>query len=165
MNRTGPWVVLALVVLASCYPIPESRSGGRRGDAVSGEGVTKWDIFSIDVHVSDAGEVTGYFRTRSTTEHTSFVIEGPVTCLNVVGNRATIGGVLERLGGDEFPSPRLYRGWYLYVEDNVGRGVPDRVGHQWLSEDPVTTCRTPGLPTSWSLEIIEGDVTVIEGPR
>ena len=164
MHRRGLWLLgLALLFLTSCS-VDEGRSGGSPGDVVTGGGVTRYDIFSIEVRVSDAGDVTGYFRTRNTTQHSSFVIEGAVTCLNVVGNRASIGGVLERIGGDEFPDPSLYRGWFLYLEDNGGRGAPDRVGHQWLSKDPVARCLTPSADW-WALEMTEGDIAVTEGPK
>ena len=155
-------LAVALLLFTSCYPEP--RAGGRPGDVVSGEGVTRWDIFSVDVHTNDDGAVTGYFQTRNTTQHQSFVIEGPAACLNVVGNRATVGGVIERLGGDEFPNPSRYRGWLLYVEDNAGRGAPDKVSHQYVYQDAVTKCPMP-LPALADLGMIEGDVSVIEGPR
>ena len=162
MNRLSAGL-LVLIAIGFCG---ESSPAGPRTIELRDAAVYANQSFGFRAHQSATGEITGYIVSNSSPDYSApFVIEGRVSCLRVLGNRATMGGVLERLGGDEFPSPRLYRGWYLYVEDNVGRGVPDRVGHQWLSEDPVTTCRTPGLPTSWSLEIIEGDVSVIEGPR
>jgi hypothetical protein len=56
--------------------------------------------------------------------HNGLVVGGPVTCLTVTGNRATIG--FENLGEG---SPVL-RGGFLFVEDN---GTPGAAGFSPLS--------------------------------
>ena len=163
MHRTGLWRLgLALLVLTSCS-VDEGRTGGRAGDTVDGGGVTDSDVFTISASVSDSGEVTGYLAVRNPPEYTpAYVITGPVTCLNVAGNRATIGGLLERLEADDVPDPTVYRGWLFYVEDNAGR--PDRISYEYIYEAPVTKCPTP---TSRLTRFVmsQGDIVVIEGRR
>jgi hypothetical protein len=165
MYRTGLWVVLALVILASCSR-GDARGGGLAGDGVDGGGVTYSDIFRISASVSEGGEVTGYLAVKNPPDYTpAYVIEGPVTCLNVVGNLATIGGVLERFDEEGYRDASRFHGWLFSVEDNAARpGVPDRISYQYLFDEPTTGCPIPtqGLRR---VPMSEGHVTVVQGPR
>lgn len=64
-----------------------------------------------------------------------------VTCLEVSGNRATVGGVLAfQLGGPPLPPNALF-----YVEDGVG-GAPDGAQFGGGVSSPPTTCPDPLPP-------------------
>jgi hypothetical protein len=71
---------------------------------------------TIDAHSGPAGENatgTATFGARQT------FFGGPVTCLNVTGNRAVIGG------DSEFEAPA---GYLFLVVDNAATGTPDQFG-------------------------------------
>ncbi len=165
MKRTVLWLVAALAVVTSCS-VNTARGGGRAGDAVDGGGATYSDIFTISASVGDNGEATGYLAVKNPPGYTpAYVIEGPVTCLNVVGNLATIGGVLERFDEEGFADPSRLHGWLFSVQDNAAHpGVPDRISYQYLFDAPTTGCPTPvsGLRR---VDLSSGHVAVIEGPR
>lgn len=74
-----------------------------------------------------------------------------VTCLEVVGSRAWIGG---RLAGPEAPSDAAGDVWY--VEDG-GTGGVDRAG-VWIGLAP-DACRTRPAIT-WALPVTSGDLVV-----
>lgn len=164
MHRTGLWMVLSLLVVTSCS-VNTPRGGGRAGDAVDGGGVTYSDIFTINASVSETGVVTGYLSVKNPPEYApAYVIEGPVTCLNVVGNLATIGGVLERFDEEGFADPSRLHGWLFSVQDNAAHpGVPDRISYQYLFEAPTTGCPTP-VPGLRRVDLTSGHVAVLEGP-
>lgn len=62
---------------------------------------------------------------------------GPVTCLRVVGARATIGFVADPIVVGEPPVPML-----AYVEDGAATATPDRWSVKALVA-PATTCPVP----------------------
>jgi hypothetical protein len=116
-------------------------------DFVVGSFSTGGGSFTIDAHSGPSGEdptgevrvVTGLGAAR-----------GRVTCLNVAGNRATIG--------IEFP-PGIGSGFF-FVEDNDGAGH-DRQGGVATSEVP-SVC--PANPSTTLLPISRGDITVHDAP-
>jgi hypothetical protein len=163
MHRIGVWVFFSLLVLTSCQPVAEPLAGGRAGASVDGGGATFSDIFTISASVSETGEVTGYLAVKNPPEYTpAYAIEGPATCLNVVGTRATIGGLLERFEQDDFPNPARYRGWLFYVDDNADQNGRDTISYQWLYEAPVIKCPAP-TPGSAVFQMTQGHVRVTEG--
>lgn len=64
------------------------------------------------------GSVTGHYEHRSFDDGVPFYAEGPLTCLNVSGNRAWVGGLIES------SSEPVIVGWEMWfqVEDN-GQGA------------------------------------------
>ena len=85
---------------------------------------------------------------------------GPVTCMNVIGNRATVGFVGSN-GVDGEPYPRL-----LFIEDNGPTG--DLIGFGTMAE-PYTKCPPPTsdsfiLPNGFPGLLTSGNFTVQPGP-
>jgi hypothetical protein len=119
-------------------------------------------IFSFSAHQSATGEISGHIISRSRPDYSSpFVIEGRVTCLRVVGNRASIGGEVDRNSSESIPDAPQYHGWVYFVEDNRGRpGVADR-GRKYIyiSIAPTKDCPTP-LADSATVDVTDGDVIV-----
>lgn len=118
-------------------------------------------LFGYRAHQSAAGEITGHIVSKSAPDYSSpFAIEGRVTCLRVVGNRASIGGVVLRHSNEDIPDAPQYDGWFYYVEDNRGRGLPDRTSkYIWVSDAPTRECPTPDAE-SVTVEVTYGDVVV-----
>jgi hypothetical protein len=122
--------------------------GGPGRDFALGGGKTETDIFNIAVHAGPNGEdARGHMKARHNPafEDFTFDIEGEVTCLRVVGNRAAIGGRLTKsiVNGEPF-FPNL-EGFLFYVEDNGNKKAnPDRISFQFLIAAPPVTCPNPG---------------------
>jgi hypothetical protein len=119
-------------------------------------------FFSFRAHQSATGEITGRILSRSAPDYVSpFLIDGRVTCVRVVGNRASIGGEVLRHSNEDIPDAPQYHGWIFYVEDSRGRpGVPDRISkHIWVYDAPTTDCPTPDADSA-TVDFTDGDVVV-----
>jgi hypothetical protein len=105
---------------------------------------------TLDAHSGpDGQDPTGW---AEIVQRQSF-LGGPVTCLHVDGNRATIAG-----GGPAF------RSFLFVVEDNAATGQPDRFENLPFPIDgpPLTDCSIAvPAPTS---PIISGDLVVHDSP-
>jgi hypothetical protein len=79
-------------------------------------------LVDLDAHSGPRGEnPTG----EASMHERAFFNGGPVTCLNVIGNKAVVGGT----------------GYLFEVEDNAGTGTPDRFsGPPGLFLGTPTTC-------------------------
>jgi hypothetical protein len=119
-------------------------------------------FFRFSAHQSAAGEITGRIVSMSAPDYSSpFVIEGRVTCIRVVGHRASIGGEVLRHSNEDIPDAPQYRGWIFYVEDNRGRhGIRDRMSkHIWVYDGPTTHCPEPEADSA-TVDVTDGDVVV-----
>lgn len=76
--------------------------------------------FAFNVQKRADGTVTGRYEHRSFDDGEQFYVRGPLTCLNVDGGRAWVGGIIE----DSSLPPVI--GWEMWfqVEDN-GQGAGD----------------------------------------
>jgi hypothetical protein len=90
------------------------------------------------------------------------VFGGPVTCLTVTGNRATIGFENQR------NLPELVKGGFLFVEDNgTQEAVPDNVRGQLLFDASPTVCPPNTAvyrPGDDGDTVKSGDLTVHDAP-
>lgn len=95
---------------------------------------------SIDVQVriaAHADPARGHFFLQQGT----FTIDGTVTCINVVGNQAAVGGVI-----DSSSEPSLVgTGFVQFVEDNGAPGDGDFSQTTFVGTPPVT-CPAPIHP-------------------
>lgn len=120
------------------------------------------ELFAFSAHQSASGEISGYIVSRSGPGYSApYVVEGRVTCMRVIGHRASIGGELRRLLAEDISEASEERGWVFYVEDNRDRpGSPDRISkHIYVSNEPVTNCPTPGADSATE-DVTDGDVVV-----
>lgn len=76
--------------------------------------------FAFNVQKRADGTVTGHYEHRSFDDGHPFYVRGPLTCLNVDGGRAWVGGIIE---GSSEPSLVGLEMWFQ-VEDN-GQGAGD----------------------------------------
>jgi hypothetical protein len=123
-----------------------SPAGPKTVEFVLPQGVSSYH-FGFRAHQSATGEISGYIVSRSAPDYPSpFVIEGRVTCLRVVGRRASIGGELQRYSQENMPDAARYRGWLLYVEDGRSDNrVSDRISkYIWVFDAPTSDCPDPG---------------------
>ena len=100
----------------------------------------------VDAQSGAQGESASGFASISLRQ--SF-LGGPVTCLAVRDNRATIVG----------EAPIVFASYIFVVEDNASTGTPDRFGADQINGPPATTCSTdvPGVTTT---AITSGDLVV-----
>jgi hypothetical protein len=122
-------------------------------DSVTGGGRIVGASFGVDARSGPSGEnPTGTVIVRSSIL-LGFRVEGPVTCLNVTGNRAVIG--FANTLGDAF----LGAGGFIEVTD----GTPDTfTSRRIASGDSLTICPPPlGIGGS---TLGEGDIVVVDAP-
>ncbi len=158
MNRTSAGLLL-LIALGCCG---ESSPAGPRTVEFVRPGGNSSRFFGFSAHQSASGAITGYILSRSGPGYSSpYEIEGRVTCVRVVGHRASIGGELLRFSAEDISSAADYRGWVFYAEDNRGRpGTPDRISkHIFVSNAPTTDCPTPETDSATE-DVSDGDVVV-----
>jgi hypothetical protein len=131
---------LALAVnLASATP---GNAQGPKTDLAAGTGQTDFFGSEIKVHVNaqsgPSGEdPRGHFSYQAVDPSLDFEISGRVTCLNVVGNRAVVGGVVERSNDPSFPAGE---GVLIFIVDD-DKGAGD--GFFAVATDTPETCPPP----------------------
>lgn len=109
MNRALAIPLLLLIGLGCCdgptLAGPKTVELRGRIDQTSG-------FFGFSAHQSATGEITGHITSRSRPDYSSpFDIVGRVTCIRVVGRRASIGGDVLRQSSESIPDVSQYDGW------------------------------------------------------
>jgi hypothetical protein len=120
------------------------------------------EYFGFTARQKANGEVSGHYVSRSTPGYPSpYVIEGRVSCLLVVGNRATLGGEVTRFFFEDWSDAEEMHGWYTFVQDNRDHpGVPDRISeHTYLTNEPTTWCPNP-TAEPLTQAVTDGDVVI-----
>ena len=154
---------IALVIAILAPTAATAAPLGPKSDAVLGGGKTFSDIFSINAHVNPNGKVMGHINAKNVPEFIEFSIEGTVNCVNVVGNRASIGGELTHFDQVGWPNPDQYHGWLFFVEDNGNQqGVPDKISYQYIYVNPITSCPNPTAGSAF-FDLLEGNINVSKG--
>ena len=112
MKRALPGLLLALTA-GFCG---DTAAVGPRTAEFRGASAGSAEFFGFSAHESPTGDVTGYYFSRSTPGYPSpYVIEGRVTCLRVVGNRASLGGEVARFFFEDWSDAAEKHGWYTFV--------------------------------------------------
>lgn len=131
-------------LLAFCLVVPMSASGDPpTSDKADG---TVADLYPSELHINaisdaDGSNARGHFYTRQSPNAPILDEVGDVTCLNVSGNRATVGGRIDRSKLPGFPGEGS--GMLFLVVDNGEPGDMDA----WLGSFtglPPTVCPPPG---------------------
>ena len=133
--------VTSAVTLGLALAVPAVPAAAAERDFVAGSAKNKFaELYPVGLSVAAHGidadfpTLSGLFGATDVTGHVvgsgelpngAFRVEGHVTCLRVVGNRATIKYRFKTTHGPGAPSP----GWgvQVFIEDNgePGDGVPD----------------------------------------
>lgn len=92
-------MVLALVLLASpahANAVVASASGNSQFEIRDMFGFDLIDVrvFAFNVKRQADGTVSGHYEHHSIDDGNPFFVRGPLTCLNVSGNRAWVGGII-----------------------------------------------------------------------
>ena len=156
---------LALVAVALVGGLaPASATAGHTsGDWVTGGGRTAIDVIAVTAFETFDGGAVGGLLAYNTPEQTlfaPFLVDAQVTCLNVVGNLATVGGRLISVVSSEVNPTR--RGFRFFVEDRTALGEPDRISHQFVFQQPPETCSPPDVSRITQTLLI-GDIEVHDG--
>lgn len=74
--------------------------------------------YSFNVKKFEDGRVQGHYEHRSFDDGVPFYVRGPLTCLNVDGNRAWVGGIIEDA------SEPVLEGWEMWFQvQDTGEGA------------------------------------------
>lgn len=113
-------LLASLALAVSAANATHSNGQGPNKDLTAGTG--QLDTFGLElkVHVNamsgPSGEdPRGHFYLEAATPFLSVDVRGQVTCLNVVGNKATVGGRIERSNHPFFPEGS---GILLWIDDD-----------------------------------------------
>lgn len=158
----------ALLVLAGAASASHQENGGQGSprDFAIGTGLNEIGRVSFAAHggPSPAEPVTGHFHAKGELPGTGeFDLEGPVTCLTVVGNPA---------GPDEAglfypvrdPDPLEPEGVFIFLRDNGNPGggdQPDQIGFIPTTIRETAVC--PPVPPAELFDLDRGNVTIHDG--
>lgn len=159
MRRVFLLVAVATVVAAVlAFPGLAGAKQKKAQDKVKGGGSVEFGKLNFKGVRSDplGDDPTGRVKFKET-GFVNVSVEGRVTCLNVAGNRATVGGEITKSS-----DPTLVgRGFVSLAEDNGSPkgGTPDRADYNVLpeGEPPPLTCTEPEEPP---FELEQGNLTV-----
>jgi hypothetical protein len=171
-------LVAFLAAVAVTTELAYAKPGGGDGpkhDAAHGTAhstitISTGDV-DFDVHVNATSGPLGedarghFFFRRSGGGPTipEFDLRGRVTCLTVVANRATVGGIIEK---SRQPTAQEGQGFTIIVEDNGSPGGDPVTPDRWtasLGPTPPVVCPPP--PTTGLIPVEQGNFVVQEaGP-
>jgi hypothetical protein len=145
-------LLAALALAVSPANATHSNGQGPQMDLAAGTGQLDAAGLALKAHVNAMSGPSGenpqgdfYLEAAISSFPTPFHVRGGVTCLNVVGNRATVGGVIERSDHPAFPEGS---GIFLFIRDD-DEGVGDGIA-AGQNAAPPQTCQflEPGLPNT-----------------
>jgi hypothetical protein len=127
MNRTWFGLMLALA-LASLALAGASGAGNGGGSVTGGSHLVVHNVFglqTLELHnfgfnakIQQDGSADGWYTYREVDDGVPISVDGPVTCLTVIGNQAWIGGLVR----SSYLSEIIGRGSWWHVTDN-GEGA------------------------------------------
>jgi hypothetical protein len=132
-------LVASLALAVNSASATHSNGKGPNQDLVAGTGQLQVFSLELKVHVNAksgpmGGDPQGGFRFEAVDPPFDLDVGGRVTCLQVIDNRATVGGEIERSNDPRFPEGS---GILLFVRDD-DEGAGDGVANQLLSSPPQT---------------------------
>jgi hypothetical protein len=160
-TRVVTAMTVALLVGAPATALAtHSRTDGGGRDFAVGTGVNEIGHISFAAHggPSPTEPVTGHFHARGELPGTGeFDLEGPVTCLTVVGNEAGLFYPVRD------PDPLEPEGVFIFLRDNgpPSGEQPDQVG--FIPTTITDTSLCPPLPAE-VLDLEHGNITVHDSP-
>ncbi len=157
-----------LVSQSSAVSSVESASGHGTLPAVDENGKTVKRQFTFHARKSADGTVTGKVVLRNPAfdgdDGKSFFLKGDISCMQVVGNIAILGGTPERTNDST-----LNDAFYFTVQDNGEPGKDrDKISRVFFFDDNPTTQGDPQLclltgPNDFPLETIESGNIQVRG--
>ncbi len=151
MKKVPVGVITASLIAVFLPSLPVAAQSTQ--DSVTGSGSAGGGTFSFNAVSGPSGE----HATGSTSLDLAIgTFVGTVTCLNVVGNEATVGGVWTE-GSTGAP---VGDGYILHVRDGAGTGLPDLLRLELLGPGPPSSCGTVVMISPAPVE--SGDVSVVD---
>lgn len=151
-------VSLLLVVAAAGLTLAAASFGGppQTGPFAAGDGMVANRTFEFGAaRPKTGGEISGRAILRWNL-HPRGMVELRVTCLEISGSTATVGGKVVRRTGRRVA--KRFRSATFFVEDGRASGQPDRMGALRLSKRPSAKCPQP---SSTNLtQVRSGDIAV-----
>jgi hypothetical protein len=123
-------------------------------------GVVVGNDLEFNARKYDDGSVSGHFNYHQTVEGVTVKFVGTVTCMNVYGNRAKIGGVITK-STDPTISEGTF-GWFQVFDNGEGAGAPpDQSSLMGFGDEGAneTFCNSPNLPRFGPWDI-QGNIQV-----
>jgi hypothetical protein len=134
--------VVAVAAIPMVATAKHSPGKGRKHDLVVGSARFTTPVASVRINAKSGrtGEnPRGHFFLRQS----GYQIRGAVTCVNVVGNIASVGGRVTKSSG--VGGPPVGSGFVQFIQDNGSPGRNDR-SHTVFVASPPTTCPAPVTP-------------------
>jgi hypothetical protein len=141
----------------------ESGAEGSQRDFAVGTGMNQVGRVSFAAHggPSPLEPVTGHFHARGEFPPTNpFNIEGPVTCLTVVGREAALFYPVRD------PGPTEPHGVFIYLRDSGNPkpgNAPDQIGFIPVAGPITTPPACPLMPPLANIDLERGNVTIHDG--
>jgi hypothetical protein len=134
--------ILALAAIPTVATATHSPGKGPKHDLVVGSARFTTPVASVRINAKSGpnGEKPrGHFFLKEG----GFQFRGAVTCMKVVGNRASVGGRVTKSSG--VGGPAVGSGFVQFIEDNGSPGRNDR-SHTVFVASPPLTCPAPVTP-------------------
>jgi hypothetical protein len=165
-------LILTTVIVAAALAVPSASSAqmpapGPTQDSVVGQAtiLSQFRGFGVDAHSNpDGSNPSG---TADAGARSTYSVSGHVTCMTVVGNRATVGFAVDS-GFSVFGN----HGHLIFVEDNGSPGAGRDLANDVEAAIPPTSCPAPTdedlVPFPFipirPQPIEAGDITVVDAP-
>jgi hypothetical protein len=152
-------LALSLLVLGAIPTIATAKNSPGKGpkkDLVVGTAI--FPALPAFVHINAKSRATGQNpRGHFLLRQFGWQFRGSVTCMQVVGNRASVGGRVTRSSG--VGAPAVGTGFVQFIEDNGSPGRNDR-SETVLAATPPMICPAPITP---SFVVAKGNYVVHDG--
>jgi hypothetical protein len=164
-----PTLILTMAILGTALAVPGVASAQSPGaqDSVFGEATILTGFRSLEVDARSDPDGSNPSGGASAGARSTYSVSGRVTCMTVVGNRATVGFAVES-GFSTSGS----RGHLIFVEDNGTPGAGRDLANDVETTVPPTSCPAPSDEDLVPFPFIPlrpqpiqvGDIAVVDAP-
>jgi hypothetical protein len=160
-------VIAALVITGLAVPGPSSAQLPPTQDSVVGQATILSQFRGLSVDAQSDPDGSNPSGTASAASRSTYSVSGHVTCMTVIGSRATVGFAVDS-GFSVFGS----LGHVIFVEDNGSPGAAHDLANDFEAALPPTSCPAPTdedlVPFPFipirPQPIEAGDITIVDAP-